>query len=77
MLGDVSTHVTETAVTSGLQSAIVWVEVQMPHGLFDAHTQHHVVPGARVDGVNKYGIIGRQPIISSCTLKHRPSGVQS
>lgn len=40
-----------------LEGAPIGVEVIVCNGLFDAHTQAHVLPGEGVNGVHKVGII--------------------
>ena len=44
-------------MASGLVGTPIGVEVIVCYGLFDAHTQAHVLPGKGVNGVHKTGVI--------------------
>lgn len=49
-------------VTARLEGASVRVEVIMGDRLLDPHTQTHVLLREGVNGINKVGIIRRQPV---------------
>lgn len=44
-------------MAAGLEGAPIGVEVVVCYGLFDAHTQAHVLPGEGVNGIHKIGVI--------------------
>lgn len=44
-------------MTARLEVAPIGVEVIVSYGLFDAHTQAHVLPGEGVNGIHEIGII--------------------
>lgn len=63
-------------MAAGLEGAPIGVEVIVPHGLFDAHAQAHVLPGKGVNGVHKIGIIWRKTVTGGSSLKQRARSIQ-
>lgn len=63
-------------VAARLEGAPVGVEVIVGNGLFDAHTQTHVLPGKGMNSIHKIGIIWRKALVGGSSLKHRSCRVQ-
>lgn len=63
-------------VAARLEGAAIGVEVIVGDGLFDAHTQAHVLPGESMNGIHKMGVIWRKAVVGGSSLKHRARRVQ-
>lgn len=63
-------------MAAGLEVAAIGVEVIVCYGLFDAHTQAHVLPGKGVNGIHKTGIIWRKTVTERRSLKQRSGSIQ-
>jgi hypothetical protein len=64
-------------MAAGLEGAPIGVEVIVPYWLFDAHTQAHVLPRKRVNGVHEVCIIWRKTVAGGRSLEQRAGCIQS